>query len=114
VNKYVVLTWQYCAILAPKIYKATKPIDGNINALLREKARKMEEKKFRSVSLRDALVKQVEDFIAEHPLFVTDNPEYNSVAGFIDRAARLRLQELKNQLDSGKPLQQLRNVEAEA
>jgi len=76
----------------------------------------MEEKKFRSISLRDTLVRQVENFIEEHPSFVSDNPECNSVAGFVDRAARLRLQELKNQLDrdSDKPLQKLQNVEQEA
>jgi hypothetical protein len=74
----------------------------------------MEEKKFRSVSLRDALIKQVEGFITEHPDFVRDNPEYNSVAGFVDKSTRLRLQELKNQHANGQALEKLANVEQEA
>ena len=55
----------------------------------------MEEKKFRSISLRDPLVKQVEDFIAEHPDLIRDNPEYNSVAGLVDKATRQLLNQLK-------------------
>lgn len=54
----------------------------------------MEEKPFKSVSLRVALTKQVQDFIEAHPDFVEKNPEYNTVAGFIDKATRLRLDEL--------------------
>ena len=74
----------------------------------------MENKKFRTVSLRDALLKQVEDFIAEHPKFVSDNPDFNSSAGFIDKATRKQLQELKQKLDGEKPLQKLENAEQEA
>jgi hypothetical protein len=58
----------------------------------------VEERKFRSISLRDTLVKQIEDFITEHPIFVNDNPEYNSVAGFFDKSARINLQALKKEL----------------
>jgi hypothetical protein len=47
------------------------------------------------VSLRKVLTKQIQEFIDQHPTFVAENPEYNSVAGFIDKVARLRLQQLE-------------------
>lgn len=54
------------------------------------------EKTFRAVSLRISLLQQVKDWIEKHPTYITENPEYNSVAGFVDKATRLRLQQLKN------------------
>jgi len=56
----------------------------------------MEDKPFKSVSLRTTLLQQVQDFIDKHPEFITENPESNSVAGFIDKATRTKLQELKS------------------
>jgi Arc/MetJ-type ribon-helix-helix transcriptional regulator len=47
-----------------------------------------DERKFRSVSLSNDLVSQVEDFIKE-------NPEYKSIADFICESTRLRLQQLE-------------------
>ncbi len=49
----------------------------------------MEERKYRSVSLRAELVEQIEQFIKE-------NLEYSTIADFVNEAARLRLHELKN------------------
>jgi hypothetical protein len=60
-----------------------------------QRAISLEEKQFKSVSLRRALTKQIQEFIGQHPTFVVENPEYNSVAGFIDKATRLRLQQLE-------------------
>lgn len=57
----------------------------------------MEERKFRSISIRDTLCSRIEDFIAQNRQFVDENPEYGSIAGFLDKSARIRLQELKKQ-----------------
>lgn len=55
----------------------------------------MEEKKFRSVSVRDSLLRTIEKFINENPEFVERNPAFNTVAGFINEATRLKLLELE-------------------
>jgi Arc/MetJ-type ribon-helix-helix transcriptional regulator len=47
----------------------------------------LEERKFRSISLNNELVEQIEHFIKE-------NAEYRSVADFVTEATRLRLQVL--------------------
>lgn len=60
-----------------------------------QRAISLEEKQFKSVSLRKVLIKQIQEFIDKHPAFVIENPEYNSVAGFIDKVTRLRLQQLE-------------------
>jgi|GEM_PF-1218915 len=49
----------------------------------------MEQKSFRSISLRSELVEEVEKFIGE-------NPVYRSIADFISEAVRLRLQALRS------------------
>jgi Arc/MetJ-type ribon-helix-helix transcriptional regulator len=54
-----------------------------------ECVKKMEERKYRSVSLRAEFVEQIEDYIKEHP-------EYSTVTDFVNEAARIRLQSLKN------------------
>lgn len=40
----------------------------------------------------------IEEYIEQHPLFITKNPEYQSIAGFLDKSARLRLQELEKEI----------------
>jgi hypothetical protein len=59
----------------------------------------MEEKQFKSVSVRTVFLDQIRKFIDDHPDFVAKNPEYNSVAGFVTEATRLRLQELAKARD---------------
>lgn len=55
----------------------------------------MEERKFRSLSLRSSIVEDVQEFIDENPDFVRDHPEFNSVAGFVYQATRDKLQQLR-------------------
>ena len=65
----------------------------------------MEQKSFRSISLRSELVEEVEKFIGE-------NPVYRSIADFISEAVRLRLQALKSvRPDVGAAQQIMREVE---
>jgi hypothetical protein len=52
-------------------------------------------KLFGSISLRVSLMQEVAQFIKSHPDFVNANPEINSVAGFIDKATRAKLSQLK-------------------
>lgn len=61
---------------------------------------KLEEKKFKSTTLRTSLLDDVADFIQTHPVFVEKNPEYNSISGFIDQATRKLLQDLKTKVES--------------
>ncbi len=68
----------------------------------------MEEKKFRSLSLRAIAVEEVETFIKENPDFIRQNPEYNSVAGFVYQATRRELQRLKKN-----GIEKLQNAETE-
>ena len=60
---------------------------------MREKAKKMEDRKYRSVSLRAEFIDQIEEYIKE-------NPEYSTVTDFVNEAARLRLQELKKSVQA--------------
>ena len=55
----------------------------------------MEKPKFRNISLRDIVYKQIEDFIETHPEFVAENPECKSAAGFVSKAALAMLRKLK-------------------
>lgn len=57
----------------------------------------MTNKNFKSLSLRRTLAEEVKKFIEENPDFVAKNPEFNTVSGFIDKATREKLEELKAQ-----------------
>lgn len=48
----------------------------------------MNNKQHRSISLNTSIVDEVETFIEKHPT-------YRSIAAFLEEAARIRLQELK-------------------
>jgi hypothetical protein len=54
----------------------------------------MTKREFKSISIRTALVEDVEEFIKNNPHFVRENPEEASVAGFLHQAGRRRLHEL--------------------
>lgn len=58
----------------------------------------MEERGFRSISIREGLCKQIEEYLTANPNFINENPESKSIAGFVDKATRTRLKELKKEI----------------